>query len=166
MAGKEHQEAESKKGGGEMTRAEIVAKLKRYFKIKELVCQHILAKFKGREDVAWDFLNKDLLEVLLWIRETLGKPITINKGSLATQRGMRCNLCQMVKDKVVAYLSSHVLGSGIDFDVEGMTADEVRQWLVDNQDSLPHSIRLERDVTWVHLDVRNETSEKIIWFDA
>ncbi|MDO5341332.1 MAG: hypothetical protein Q4F69_02610 [Bacteroidia bacterium] len=149
-----------------MTRAEIVRGLKSYFSIGELVCPHIMGRFRGKEETAWDFLDKDLLEVILWIRRSINRPVTVNSQGLGfTQRGMRCNLCKIVKDKDVAYLSSHVLGSGIDFDVEGMTAEEVRRWIVANKASLPHAIRLERGVNWVHLDVRNETSERIVWFN-
>lgn len=149
-----------------MTRKEAVNGLKKYFSVKELVCPHILGRFNGREDTALDFLDKNLIEVMLWIRRSIGRPITVNSDALGfTQRGMRCNMCEIVRSKTQAYLSSHLLGSGVDFDVEGMTAEEVRRWIVANKESLPHAIRLERGVCWVHLDVRNETDEMILWFD-
>ena len=65
---------------------------------------------------------------------------------------------------------AHVLGQGIDFDVKGMEAADVRQWLKDHKDAIPHNIRLEEKTNgevckWVHLDVRNETAEKIVPFN-
>lgn len=144
-----------------MTRVDIKDKLSKCFNIRELVCPHIYARFG---EGAWEFPDLRLLEVLLWIRNTLGKPITINSGTKYTQRGMRCNCCEMVKSKNYAYLTTHSFGMGVDFDVQGMTADEVRAWLEAHKDELPHNIRLESNSTWVHLDIRNETDNKIVYF--
>lgn len=145
-----------------MTRKEIVNNSGFVFSAEELVCKHIYRKF-GKS--ALDFLDVRLLEVLLWLRTTIDKPIIINRTG-ANQRGMRCNLCEMVKAKTTAYLSSHVLGQGVDFNVKGMTAEQVRDWLKEHEDEIPHNIRLEigPHVTWVHLDVRNETKYKIVYF--
>lgn len=139
--------------------------IKEYFNIKELVCKHVYNKWKER---AWQFLDDRLLENLLFIRQNINKPIIINNWENGkTQRGLRCNCCKLVtdnKDKV--YLSQHIFGKAVDFDVVGMSAEEVRQWIKSNQDKLPHPCRLEKDVNWVHLDVMNNTSSKIIEFEA
>lgn len=147
-----------------MTRQEILKHKDFKFSATELVCKHAYERFGEK---ALEFLDVRLLETLLWIRQTLGKPMTINhKG--ANQRGLRCNLCPMVKSKIKAYLSAHVFGQGVDFDVQGMKATEVRDWLAEHANELPHKIRLEigEHVTWVHLDVRNETPHKIVYFQA
>lgn len=151
-----------------MTRGQIKAKLSKYFKTTELVCPHVYERFG---ESAWNYFDIRLLEVLLWLRVALGLPITINDWRAGkTQRGLRCNLCQIVKEKIRAYLSSHIFGKGIDFDVKGMNAHDVRQWINDHKSELPHNIRLEvlcngKEITWVHLDVCNETSEKIVYFN-
>jgi heat shock protein HspQ len=44
-----------------------------------------------------------------------------------------------------------------------MDAEEVRRWIHDNKDTLPHNIRLEKDVPWVHIDVI-DTGRKIYYF--
>lgn len=62
------------------------------------------------------------------------------------------------------YVSPHMLAAGFDFDVEGMTAKEVRDWLDSNKNELPYPIRLEQDVNWVHLDVLTNSENKIIYF--
>lgn len=148
-----------------MKRNEIVAKLRKYFDIKELVCPHIYEKFGEK---AWDQIDVRLLETLLFIRSEIGLPMTVNtypKGRL-TQRGMRCNMCDMVRAKTKAYLSAHLFGQGVDFNLNGMNAESTRQWIIDNKERLPHPIRLEigDNVTWVHLDIRNETDNKIVYF--
>jgi len=69
------------------------------------------------------------------------------------------------------YLSAHLMGKGIDFGVAGMSADEVRTWIIENQDLFPCKIRLEhkvaktgKTITWVHLDVYYEEKNPHIYF--
>jgi hypothetical protein len=48
------------------------------------------------------------------------EPITVNtwhKNGSFDERGLRCNLCELVKDKTTVYLSAHSLGKAIDFNV-------------------------------------------------
>lgn len=150
-----------------MTRSEIIQEIKanKYFIIQELVCKHTYMQFGER---AWQFLDTELLHTLLVIRKAINKPIYINNwdsGGPLSQRGLRCNICQLVKDKTKAnsiYLSSHCNGAGVDFDVSGMTAEQVRQWITKNEVLLPYPIRLESGVTWVHLDVYDTLSGKKI----
>ena len=135
--------------------------IKKYFSIKELVCPHV---YNLHGDKAWAFFDPRLLDVLYFIRANLGKPITVNNGTTLTQRGYRCNLCELVKTKKTLYCSAHMRGQAIDFDVKGMTADQVRNWLWNNRERLPHNIRLEEDVSWVHVDVCNINPNKIVYF--
>lgn len=147
-----------------MTRQEIIKELKKYFDIKELVCNHIYEKFNTQ---AWMFLSTPLLHTLLILRtEIINLPIVINTSSLK-QRGMRCNMCPIVKGKTSAYLSAHVTGNGIDFSCSSKSAEELRQIIKDNQDKLPYPIRLEDGVTWVHIDVYDQGFyNKITMFKA
>lgn len=147
-----------------MTRQEIIKELKKYFDIKELVCNHIYEKFNTQ---AWMFLSTPLLHTLLVLRtEVINLPIVINTSSLK-QRGMRCNMCPIVKGKTNAYLSAHVTGNGIDFSCSSKSAEELRQIIKDNQDKLPYPIRLEDGVTWVHIDVYDQGFyNKITMFKA
>lgn len=147
----------------------IIERIKKYFEIEELVCKHVYDKFG---DDAWKFFDPRLLETLLWIREKLGKPIYVNNwqiGGDLSQRGLRCNRCALVKEKTrleKVYMSAHIQGMGIDFDVKGMSALQVRNWLKEHQEELPHAIRTEADVNWIHFDVRNNTNKKLIYFYA
>ena len=79
-------------------------------------------------------------------------------------------------------MSAHNQGEAVDFSVKGMTANEVRLWIVENQILLPYPVRLEvgfdpkgkneaqirqaigKDtMNWVHLDLRGE-GQKITYF--
>ncbi len=138
-----------------------------YFELHELVCKHIYDKYGNQ---AWQFLDPRLIITIDWVRKQLNKPITINDykwGGNDTQSGVRCNLCSFVKsktDKGIVYMSAHCTANAVDFSVEGMTAEEVRNWLVRNQEDLPYSIRLEAGVNWVHLDC-NDAGQKVYIFN-
>jgi hypothetical protein len=126
----------------------------KYFKAYELVDKQVYDKFG--EDSIQRFFDPRLLKVILFIRDSLGKPITINtwhEGGRFSQRGLRTNMSPIVMIKHKLYLSGHVLGMAIDFDVKGMTAEEVRLWIIKHQKELPYPIRLESKVNWVHLGV-------------
>ena len=133
-------------------RGPLITSLKKYFSIKELVCPDVFKKWNER---AWQFLDTDLLYCLLLLRETiLCRPMYINNYDRGyTQRGLRCNKCQIVKDKATVYLSMHLFGKAIDFTVQGMTPAEVRRKIIENAHLFPCQIRLEADVNWCHLDV-------------
>lgn len=134
-----------------MTREQIIAEVKKYFKIEELVCNHIYDKWK---DVAWQFLDTDYLHTLLVLRrDILKSPMVCNNGS-AKQRGMRCNRCELVRHKPSVYVSAHILGKAGDFTVSGMTAEEARRKIKGASSLLPCPIRIEEGITWLHFDVR------------
>jgi hypothetical protein len=153
-----------------MNDAEILKGIRKYFAIHELVGRYT---FKKYGEAAWKFLDFRLLWALLIIRTNLNKKITANTwfwGGRFSQRGLRSNLQQIFSGyfkRLKLYLSGHVLGKGIDFDVEGMCAEEVRQWIVNNEDLFPFKIRLEKDSSWVHLDViQDESKPKIYLFNV
>lgn len=139
-----------------------------YFNIKELVCPDVYNKF-GEQ--AWMFIDHRLIETLDIIREKiLCKPMVINNwaaGGSYTQRGLRCNICQLVKSKTDIgriYLSAHNFGKAIDATVQGMTAQEARDLIIKNQVLLPYPIRLEDNVSWLHLDVYDMNKGKVYLF--
>jgi hypothetical protein len=146
--------------------------IKDYFCIEELVDKTVFDKYG---ETAWKFLDETILECLLIIREGLDKPISINNwkyGGKFSQRGLRHNMSSLVKNKKRLYLSAHIFGKAIDFDVAGMTAVEVRAWIAANADLFPYKIRLERNmkgkpISWVHLDTMSDPSKpKVYQFDV
>lgn len=143
-----------------------------YFSIKELTCPHVYDKFR---EYAWQFFDPRLLETLLVIREKCGLPIVVNnwaKGGQHTQRGLRCNLDSIPKEKTSLeklYMSAHCQGMAVDFNVVGMSVADTHKWINDNKIFLPHAIRLESiesAPTWIHLDVRTDGMQAITYFKA
>lgn len=133
-----------------MTRDDIIKEVSKYFSVKELVCDHTYAKYGER---SWQFLDTEYLHALLIIRrDILQVPMTCN-SSAAHQRGLRCNMCDLVKSKKANYLSAHIFGKAGDFTPKGMTAEQARTIIRSHQDLLPCNIRMEAGVTWLHFDV-------------
>lgn len=131
-------------------RRRVLSELKEFFDVKELVCDHTFAKWGEK---AWQFLDTQFLEALLVIRrDILKRPMMCNYNGMY-QRGLRCNRCPLVREKSSVYLSSHVLGKAGDFSVDGMIASEAREKIKKYAHLLPCNIRLEADVSWLHIDV-------------
>lgn len=141
----------------------IIKQLGRYFQVSELVCDHTFAKWG---EASWQFLDTDYLHALLIIRrDILQVPMTCNHSG-ATQRGLRCNRCELVREKTGVYLSSHVLGKAGDFTVKGLTAEEAMTRIKQNARLLPCSIRMEAGVSWLHFDTLPQSNEKVYEFRA
>lgn len=148
-----------------MDRSEIIRELKQYFKISELVGSKTNSTYGER---AFRFFGTNILHALLIVRENIGNPITVN-GRGMEQRGLRTNIQPIVKsksDRDRLYISAHIQGRAFDFDVKGMTAQEVRDWIVANENLFPFKIRLEDGVTWVHMDdIDEEKNPKVYLFN-
>lgn len=140
-------------------RKNIIRELNEYFLIPELVCQHVLQR-DGEK--CWRYLTTDALECLLIIRRDILKvPCTINTRT-CTQRGYRCNLCDLVQAKSrksQLYATPH-FGQAFDVIPKGMAAEDARKQIEQNADLLPCNIRLEKDVSWVHFDTYDNGNAK------
>lgn len=146
-----------------MSRSETITALKQYFKVKELVCPHTYQQYGEN---SWQFLSTCYLEILLIIREKiLAVPMCCNVSNLS-QRGFRCNLCPIVSNKQTLYISAHMLGKAGDFTVCGLTAEDARNKIIQNAHLLPYPIRMEKNVTWLHVDTlpQHNIVEKVYLF--
>ena len=144
-----------------MEREEIIQKLKKYFKVQELVCNHTYNKFG---ESSWQFLDTKVLYTLLVLREEIFKvPMVINYSG-HYQRGLRCNMCQLVKSKDKIYLSAHILGKAFDISMKMITGAQARELIKKYQDKLPYPVRIEKDVNWLHIDTRDtyNNNKKVI----
>lgn len=130
-------------------RDNILIEIKKYFSIEELVCNHTYAKWGEN---SWQFLDTDFLHALLVIRRDILKSGMVCNSDSATQRGLRCNRCDLVKSKQSVYLSAHILGKAGDFTVSGMSAEEARQKIKVSALMLPCNVRIEGGVSWLHID--------------
>lgn len=153
-----------------MTRNELIKKLSENFKVQELVCRHCYEKFG---EASWQFLSTELLSTLYTLRYVIfNKPITVNtwhNGGGFSQRGLRCNMCPLVKDKDGVYLSAHNLGCAIDFNVSDMDSNEVNKSIKRNIDKFKYPIRLESNTNgWSHIDTYQPlySESKLIEFEG
>lgn len=153
-----------------MKRTQILSEIKKYFSAKELICIHTYQRFG---ETSWFLLPTFWLETLLVIRrDILQKPMVCNKydsaSGMYTQRGTRCNLCQLIKDATkanISYNSAHSKNIAGDFNVLEMTAEEARRKIEEKKDLLPYPIRIEAGVTWLHIDCYdNDNGKKITYF--
>lgn len=152
-----------------MKRSEVIKELKKYFDIRELVCPHTYNVWKDR---AWLFLQTDALRILLALRiDILKVPMVVNTyhtGQNVTQRGLRCNLCPLMKDSTLKnklYLTAHRGGA---WDIvftssSDMTAAKARKTIIEKKHLLPCNVRIEKDVNWLHIDVY-DMDEKVYSF--
>jgi hypothetical protein len=161
-----------------MKTKELYDKLLEFFDVRELVSPGAYEKFKHLGDYFFlSRFDKRLLENLLWIRVNVGASITVNDwlwGGRFDERGIRDTSTPMVQARAKrndAWLSGHVLAMALDYDVEGQTAVEHREWLKKHENELPHPIRLERNlngkpISWVHMDVCDDPKNpKVYEFD-
>lgn len=136
----------------DMSRAEVLEQLRQYFRISEVACPHVVARDGER---SWQYFSTDALRVLLALRtEVLRVPLTCNTGQ-HTQRGLRCNLCDLVKSATAAgrlYMTQHN-GNGFDLVSSKMSAEDMRRAIEANADAFPCPVRIEDGVSWLHIDV-------------
>lgn len=153
-----------------LTRNELISALKKSFKIQELVCPHCYKKFG---EGSWQFLSTELLSTLYKFRyEIFQQPIIINnwhKGGKYDERGLRCNMCSLVKNKKSIYLSAHCFGKAIDFNVGKLNSKEVAQVIRHNKHRFDYPIRLEKDTNgWNHIDCHQpvDSEQQLIEFNC
>lgn len=143
----------------------------KYFRIEELVSKEVYKKYGQK---AWEFIKPEIILFLDEIRMFYGKPIIVNNwlyGGELKQRGLRANKDDIVASKQDYYVSQHCLGGAVDFNVQGVSSEEVAKHIIDNQEHYRAFIsRIEnpkQTPTWTHVDCANtENEEKIIVFNA
>lgn len=138
----------------------------KYFELQELVRPEVYAKYGEK---GWDFFDPRLIETIDFLKEHFGWVMTANDyiwGGSIHQRGFRDNLSPIVtracKENRL-YCSAHMRGQAIDFKVRDMESEEARKKIIEIAKLLPYPIRLEGNVSWVHLDVV-DTGKKVYVF--
>lgn len=150
-----------------MKRKDVISEIKRFFTLDELCCPHVSDKYEHR---SWQFFSTELLHTLLVVRrDILQVPLYAN-GHGYTQRGLRCNQCKLNRDRTdrgEVVMSAHSMGRAIDLVSPKMSARQMREKIEQNADKLPYNVRIERDVTWLHIDVYDSgEQEKITYFNG
>jgi len=147
-------------------------KVSKHFTAAEFLppAQHkiVMARKTEAERLAkfYVFMDKRTVEYAEKVRVYFGVPVTINNwnsGGSYTLRGWRPR-----NTSVGAKNSQHKVGMAIDYDVKGMTAEEVRQMIRDDQ-KLFYSFglrRVEDTTSWVHNDLKDmNVRDKIYFFN-
>lgn len=133
------------------------------FKLEELLHPTIFEKYKNNQEEGWKLLDIRLLEVLHWLRELVDSELYINTWLF---NGNRINSGLREKDSPVGVKNSkHKLGMAVDIISNKYSAQHLRDIIEKNKDTLPYSIRIERNVNWLHIDTANTTSNKIQYFN-
>jgi len=136
-------------------------KVSRDFDIRELVPPSIWERF-GQKSV-W-FVRPGVIELAQFYREFFDSPVRINDwhyGGDLTMRGFR-----PPSSGVGAELSQHRFGNAFDCDIEGLTADEVREAILKHESAFMEAglTTLESGAyapTWVHSDLRTTNKDQI-----
>jgi len=131
----------------------------KYFKIHELVPKKMFEKYGEK---AWRYVDVRLIESIDTLKEhfNLGT-MTINNyfwGGSREWSGIRTP-----ESKYYSYGSQHSYANAIDAVFSHYSAEEVRNYIIDNKDLFPYIKGIELGVSWLHIDVRNE--DKIILFN-
>lgn len=135
--------------------------MKNYFKTQEFVSR---AMYEARGERSITKMDNRITTFINMLRATLDKPITCNTwlwGGGLQWRGYRTVECPEYKE-----YSQHSDGRGLDFDVKGMSADEVRQWIIDNRELwwVKPITFLESECSWVHIDCRATPNNQLqVW---
>jgi len=121
----------------------------KHFGIKELVSKKV---YEDRGTKAWGLLDERALKTLDALRDRFGST-TVNDwswGGANQYRGFREDGCG-----VGAEYSQHKYGRAKDCTFRDVSAEVVRQYILDNPDEFPYISSIEMGVSWLHFGVGN-----------
>ena len=130
----------------------------KHFSVYELVDQETFELLGNNAQLLFD---QDLLRDIDTLRENINRKCTINDwywGGKFSQSGYRT-----LKSVVGSKTSQHRLGKAFDLKFEKITAEEVRKHIIANKHLYPAIMRLERGVSWIHLDGKLVANSKRIY---
>lgn len=133
-----------------------------HFILQEFVPKDIYDQWG--EKSMW-FIDQRIVELADGLREYFGKQITINNwhtGGHFNYRGYRDPECTQG-----AKQSQHRFGRGMDFNVQGMTSDEVYDAIMEHEKAfMAMGITTMENklhtVGWTHVDIRNHGMDQIL----
>lgn len=135
-----------------------------HFALHELVSQETLEN--NQEDILWLVFDEELLKAADWLRERYG-PCTVNNwhwGGDFSQSGLRTK-----ESRHYSPTSQHSKGCALDMKFRDWTAEDIRTDLAAYELSggeIPKGIRrIERGVSWLHIDCKETGQDKIYLFN-
>lgn len=121
------------------------------FRLEELVDKDT---FENIGSKAWELLDPDLLIVLDKIKDKFPEgSMTVNNwlwGGDRNWSGLR-----VVGSPYYRKWSMHSWGKAFDAVFSKYSAEEVRQYILNNIDEFPEIRGIETDISWLHIDTRN-----------
>lgn len=125
----------------------------KYFKDHELLPD-------GYNDIT--VIDEKLLITIDQIRELIGLPLTVNADG-RNWCGYRPPECTVGAKK-----SQHRLGKAADLHCASMSAEDMRVLLrkAIAEGGFEHIGGIEKDVSWLHVDVRPRIKGKVLWFNG
>lgn len=120
----------------------------KHFVIQELVDSETYAQ---RGEKAWELLDDRILRYIDSVRDVFG-PLTINNWHVGGDRewsGLRT-----VRSPYYSPYSQHSFGRALDAISFSVSAEEMRDWVLENKQLLPMG-GVELGVNWLHVDLRN-----------
>ena len=130
----------------------------KYFKVHELVPKKMYEKYGEK---SWRYVDVRLIETIDKLKEhfNLGT-MTINNYFWNGSRewsGIRTP-----DSPNYSYGSQHSFANAFDIVFSHYSAEEVRNYIIDNPHEFQYIKGMELEVSWLHIDVRNE--DKIVLF--
>ena len=130
----------------------------RYFEVYELLPPMLYTVEMYNDEQArnegYRYFDERLLITIDRVREIIGRPLICNTWYMdgtIKYAGFREANCPVGSAK-----SQHKLGRAIDLVCHYYSAEEMRQILEKNKHLLPYPIRVEKDVKWLHIDLKND----------
>ena len=125
-----------------------------YFKPQELLPPEVFNVHGVR---AVDlFMDVRILIILDTIRTFFGAVVTVNnwhRGGEFKYRGYRPDT--YYAGAAAQPASQHRFGRAVDMDIQGVTAAQARDVIMNHQPEFPYIQRIEDGVNWLHVDVAN-----------
>ena len=134
----------------------------KHFLIHELVPKKM---YKRYGEAAWRYIDRDMIADIDKLKEIFSNgTMTINNYKFGGSRewsGIRTP-----ESKYYSYGSMHSYGKAFDIVFSEYDAEEVRQYILNNQDKFIAITRMEDGVSWLHIDKANTNKDVITMFKA
>lgn len=137
-------------------------KITKNISLEEVVPKDIYSSYG---EGALRFIDLKVVYLAQDIRSYFDKPITINNWINNGNFNFRGFRPHYYSEKKSSIASQHRFGRALDFDIKGISAEEVREQLIKYRDNKFKDLTgLEMSVRWVHIDVRASLDGKLLMF--
>jgi hypothetical protein len=137
--------------------------ISKFFKIHELVPKILFETI--HEEVLWRMIPDEIIESIDAVKARFSSGImTINNyfwGGDREWSGLRLKGSPFYSEG-----SLHSLFEAFDAVFSDYDAQRVRDYIVAHPDEFPHIRRLEGKVSWLHADIKETNTKKIVLFNA